>query len=169
MNYQEWIKSVPVEITGDSLWKMAVDRLALFLADLGWHDATRLMQDKRTIGLSDQLYRALGSTAADISEGYSRGGGKDRARFYEYGLGSALESRGWFYKGRHGLGENVANHHIRLVTPINRLLLAMVPDQRGLALHEAGLPYRTASNSFTPEKSSDPVDLSSLLQNIPAS
>jgi four helix bundle protein len=167
MNYQDWIKSVPVEITGDSLWKMEAYRLALFLADLGWHDATKLMQDKRTIGLSDQLYRALGSIAANISEGYSRGSGKDRARFYEYGLGSARESRGWFYKGRHVLGETVAKHRIRLVTQIIRLLLAMVPDQRGLVLHEEGLPYQAASNGFTPENSSDPIDLLSLLQNIP--
>jgi hypothetical protein len=30
---------------------------------LGWHDVTKLMQDKRTLNLSDQLYRAAGSTA----------------------------------------------------------------------------------------------------------
>ncbi len=156
-----------MEITGDSLWKMGAYRLALFLAALGWHDATKLMQDKRTIGLSDQLYRALGSIAANISEGYSRGSGKDRARFYECGLGSVRESRGWFHKGRHVLGESVAEPRIRLVTQIIRLLLAMVPEQRGSVLHEESPPYQTASNSFTPEHSSNPIDLSSLLQDTP--
>lgn len=167
MNYETWIKAVPVEITGDSLWKMEAYRLALFLADLGWRDVTKLLQDKRTIGLSDQLYRALGSIAANISEGYSRGSGKDRARFYEYGLGSARESRGWFYKGRHVLGEAVAGHRIRLVTHIIRLLLAMVPDQRGAILREEGPLYRTASPDFSPEIVSDPVELPQLLQNVP--
>jgi hypothetical protein len=33
MNYEEWLKSVPVEITGDSLWKVEAYRLALFAAD----------------------------------------------------------------------------------------------------------------------------------------
>ena len=56
MNYEEWIASLPVEITGDSLWKMEAYRLALFATDVDWHDVTTLSQDKRTLGLSDQLY-----------------------------------------------------------------------------------------------------------------
>ena len=78
MNYEEWEKDVPETITGDSLWKMKTYRLALFVADVGWHDVTKLMQDRRTIGLSDQLYRALGSVGANLAEGYSRGTGRDR-------------------------------------------------------------------------------------------
>ena len=95
MNYENWLQGVPMEITGDSLWKMEAYRLALFAADLGWHDVTRLTGDRRTLDLAGQLYRALGSIEANISEGYSRGSGRDRARFYEYALGSARESRGW--------------------------------------------------------------------------
>jgi len=167
MNYEDWVKSVPKEITEDSLWKVEAYRLALFLADLGWHDATKLMQDKRTIGVSDQLYRALGSIAANISEGYSRSSSKDRARFYEYGLGSARESRGWFYKGRHVLSINVAEHRIRLVTQIIRLLLAMVPDQRGSFLHEENLPYRTESAELDLEPAFNRAELLELLQNVP--
>ncbi|MFQ6102006.1 MAG: hypothetical protein ACE5OS_12345 [Anaerolineae bacterium] len=63
MNYQEWEQGVPVEITGDRLWRMEVYRLALFAADLAWNDVTKLAQDRRTRGLSDQLYRATGYTA----------------------------------------------------------------------------------------------------------
>jgi four helix bundle protein len=59
---------------------MEAYRLALFGADLGWHDTTKLFHDKRTIGLSGQLYAALGSVSANLSEGYSRGTGRDRAR-----------------------------------------------------------------------------------------
>ena len=33
MNYEMWAKTVPAEITGDSLWKMEAYRLALFAAD----------------------------------------------------------------------------------------------------------------------------------------
>ena len=35
MNYEEWAKTVPEEITGDSLWKMEAYRLGLFAADMG--------------------------------------------------------------------------------------------------------------------------------------
>ena len=105
MNYQEWEAEVPETIKADALWKMAVYRHSLFSCDLGWHDVTRLQQDHRTIGVSDQLYRSLGSISANIAEGYSRGTGKDRARFYEYALGSARESRNWYFVGRQILGE----------------------------------------------------------------
>ena len=144
MNYTDWIKSVPSEMTGDLLWKVEAYRLALFLADLGWHDIGKLTHDKRMIGLADQLYRAVGSIGANLSEGYSRASGKDRARFYEYALGSARESRGWYYGGRHVLGENVTGHRIRLITQIIRLLLTMVPDQRSINLQEESPPYHIA-------------------------
>ena len=112
VNYAEWEKTVPETITGDPLWKLEVYRRAMFAGDIGWQDVTKLMQDRRTLSMSDQLYRALGSISANIAEGYSRGTGKDRARFYEYALGSAGESRDWCYKARHVLGEAVAEHRL---------------------------------------------------------
>ena len=141
MNYQEWEQEVPETLKADSLWKMSVYRYALFLNDLGWFDVTKLMQDRRTIGLSEQLYEALGSISANIAEGYSRGTGKDRARFYEYALGSARESRDWYFKGRHILGETVVTHRLKLLEEIIRLLLTMIPQQRGHAIREVQATY----------------------------
>ena len=141
MNYEEWVTLIPAEISGDSLWKMEAYRLALFAADIGWEDVTKLIQDKRTVGLADQLYRALGSISANLAEGYSRGTGKDRARFYEYALGSARESRDWYFKSRHVLGGDVTRHRLRLITQIIRLLLTMVPEQRGGLLREDSSEY----------------------------
>ncbi|KAF0179803.1 MAG: hypothetical protein FD161_1145 [Limisphaerales bacterium] len=164
MNYAEWEKSVPAEIRGDSVWNTKAYRFALFLAELAWHDSTKLLGDKRTISLADQLNRAAGAVSADIEEGYSRGTGKDRARFYEYGLGSAREARGWYYKGRHVLGEAVSTHRIHLLTEIIRLLLTMVPDQRGTVLREEPTPYGYTSTppALEAESPSEP-----LLTNIP--
>lgn len=142
MNYQEWEASVPAAITSDSLWRMEAYRLALFAADIGWQDVTALIQDKRTVALADQLYRALGSVGANLAEGYSRGTGKDRARFYEYALGSARESRDWYYKSRHILAESVLAHRLDLITRIIRLLLVMLPDQRGRVLKEEDADYQ---------------------------
>ncbi len=141
MNYEDWTRTVPNEITGDPLWRMEVYRLALFAADLAWPDVTKLMQDKRTISLADQLYRAAGAVSSDIAEGYSRQSGKDQARFYEYALGSARESSNWYYEGRHILSEIVATHRMRLLTQIIRLLLTIVPGERGFKLHEEPPEY----------------------------
>jgi len=141
MNYHEWEQTVPASITGDALWQMKVYRLALFAADLGWQDITRLASDHRTRALADQLYRALGSVSANIAEGYSRGSRKDRARFYEYALGSARESRDWYYKARHILGDETIRHRVALQTQIIRLLLTTIPAQRGYTLHDPSATY----------------------------
>lgn len=141
MTFEEWERTVSGAITGDILWKVRAYRLALFAADLGWEDVSRLAQDHRTRALSDQLYRALGSVSANIAEGYSRSGGGDRARFYEFALGSARETRDWYHKGRHILGDAVTEHRVNLQTEIIRLLLTMIPDQRTQTLREPREPY----------------------------
>lgn len=140
---------------------------AVFLADLGWHDVTKLVQDKRTLDLSDQLYRALGSISANLAEGYSRGTGKDRARFYEYALGSARESRDWYYKGRHILGEAVVQHRLQLLSEVIRLLLTMVPQQRGRTLREKSTLYQVGPDNAQPNAITDRGKLGNLLRDIP--
>jgi four helix bundle protein len=157
---------VPVDLTEDSLWKMEAYRLALFAADFAWYDVTKLMQDKRTLGLASQLYDAMGSIGANLSEGYSRASAKDRARFYEYALGSGRESRTWYYDSRHVLGEAVTDHRLRFLTQIIRLLLTMVPQQRGQVLHEDNVPYVVKSIP-TPSEAADQGDWSNLLINVP--
>ena len=93
MNYDEWEAGVPACIRGDSLWRMKAYRLGLFLSDLSWSDVTKLAHDPRTVGIADQLYRAVGKISSNLAEGYSRGTGKARTTFYEYALGSLRESR----------------------------------------------------------------------------
>jgi four helix bundle protein len=146
MKYEEWLLSVPAELTGDSLWRMEVYRLAVFASDLAWQDVSKLVQDKRMIGLADQLYRAIGSISANVAEGYSRRSGKDQARFYEYALGSAREARTWYYQGRHALSPAAAAHRLKLLTQIIRLLLTIIPAERGYSLKESPTPYTTPTD-----------------------
>lgn len=139
IKYDDWVKKVPTSIQEDSLWKMKVYQLSLFLGDIGWDDISTLYKDGRTKSLSNQLYRAVGSISANVAEGYSRGTGKDRARFYEYSLGSAREARDWYYKGRHLLGNEIINHRFLILTEIIKLLLTMVPEQRNYSVKEPDL------------------------------
>ncbi|MBT8042069.1 MAG: four helix bundle protein [Pontiella sp.] len=145
MKFSEWEKSVAEVIRGDVLWKMKVYRLALFLSDICWKDVSGLVDDQRTKALSNQLYRAVGSIAANIEEGYSKQSGKDRSRFYEYALGSARESRGWYYRGRHVLGDKVFEHRAWLLTEIIKMLLSIVPVERTLKLCEEPAAYTVDS------------------------
>lgn len=149
MDYETWAKTVPRAIREDSIWKMKAYQLALFLADLGWGDATRLREDRRTIALCDQLFRAIGSISANLAEGYSRGTGRDRARFYEYALGSARESRDWYFKARHVLGNEVVQHRLQILGEIIRLLLVMIPQQRQHRIEDEILPYHVIPDEPT--------------------
>jgi four helix bundle protein len=169
MNYEGWVESVPQEIKGDALWRVEAYRLALFAAEMGWHDVTKLVRDQRTRSLSDQLCRALGSISANIAEGYSRGTGRDRAHFYEYALGSARESRDWYYKARHVLGDSVAQHRLALLTQIIRLLLTTVPQQRGHTVRDETVPYQIDTGLAQSDMLTDTEALGGLLQNVPFS
>jgi len=144
MNYPDWQKIVPDDITQDPLWKLEVYRLGLFVADIAWQDALALNKNPLTRDLADQLYRAVCSISANIAEGYSRSTGKDRARFLEYSLGSAREARDWYYKSRHMLKEEVVKHRINLLTQIIKMLSILTPHQRQKGIREEQATYETS-------------------------
>jgi four helix bundle protein len=132
INYKNWLNTIPKEISNDAVWNLKVYRAALYISDLCWQD-TQLIKDHRYFSLADQLYRAVGSISANITEGYSRKSLKEKARFYEIALGSARESKGWYFKSRHILGAKLALHRIKLLTSVIKLLLSMITDKRSSA------------------------------------
>jgi four helix bundle protein len=148
MNYAEWIETVPPEITNDPIWKLEVYRLALFVDDIGWKDVVALSKNSLMWGVADQLHRSLGSISANLTEGYSRSKGLDRARFFEISLGSARESRDWYYKSRHVLPVEVVKHRMGLVTRVISLLVPMIGHQRKNAIREEQAEYNPQSSDF---------------------
>jgi four helix bundle protein len=141
MKYAEWLETVPSEITNDPIWKLEVYRLALFADDIGWNDVLALSKINLMWGVADQLHRSLGSISANLTEGYSRSKGLDRARFIEISLGSARESRDWYYKSRHVLPIEVIKHRMGLTTKIVSMLTQMIPHQRKHAIREDQAEY----------------------------
>ena len=148
MNYIEWQKSVPSEITNDPIWRLEVYRLALFAGDIGWHDVLALSKNKLMYSIADQLHRSLGSISANLTEGYSRSKGLDRARFIEISLGSARESRDWYYKSKQVLSPEVIKHRMGLTTQIVAMLTPMISHQRKNAIREEPATYQTQSSNF---------------------
>ena len=145
MNYTDWQKTVPDDITQDPLWKLEVYRLGLFVSDIAWQDAIALNKTPLTRDLANQLYRAVCSISANIAEGYSRSTGKDRARFFEYSLGSAREARDWYYKSRHTLKEEIVKHRINILTQISKMLNVLTPHQRQKGIREEKAEYLISS------------------------
>jgi four helix bundle protein len=130
MTYEKWEQEVPGVIKADPVWRFYAYRKALFLYDLAWEDCARLMRDSRGKAVAQQLIRSAGSIGANIEEGYGRGFGKDRNHFLRISTGSARETRGWYYRGRHQLSPPVVEHRLSLVSEIIALLITEHSLQR---------------------------------------
>ena len=128
--YEEWVEEVPQLMKDAPLWGFRVYRRALFLADLAWFDAEKLLATPQGKGVGWQLVDSAGSVAANIEEGYGRGYGKDYARFLRISLGSAREVQGWYFRGRHALETDVVEHRLRLTNEIISGLSITAKQQR---------------------------------------
>jgi four helix bundle protein len=115
----------------DFIKRMRVYQLAVQLLDESWSDAETLTQNPVTTLVGAQLYKAVGSIAANIGEGYSRSSGRDRARFFEYALGSARESGIWYRAGERLLDARTLTNRRAVLEEIQRMLLAVIPRERG--------------------------------------
>lgn len=149
MNYAKWLMDVPSEITNDPIWKLEVYRLGLFAGDVGLQDVYFLAKQPMMLKIADQLHRSLDSISVNLTEGYSRSKGPDRARFIEASLGSSRESREWYYKSRHVLKPEVLKHRMGLTTRIVSMLTPMIPHQRKHAIREDKAEYNTQPSEFS--------------------
>lgn len=121
---------MPAVGAADPLHRMTVYRLAVTLSATVWHDAVSLSKCAVTHKVAGQLYAAVGSIRANLSEGYSRASGADRARLFEYALGSARECRDWYDLARPVLGDQLATARDATLVHIVRVLLAIIPRER---------------------------------------
>ena len=115
----------------DPLARMRAYQLAIQLLDESWDDVDELRQNDAMKKVSGQLYSAIGSISARLSEGYSRSSGRDRAHIFEYALGSARESMVWYQAAKPVLGAVRCQPKLDKLEEIRRLLLAIIPRERG--------------------------------------
>jgi four helix bundle protein len=120
---------VAAATSNDPLFRMRAYQVAKDLLQAAWSDAKALSADPVTEKMSGQLYAAIGSISANIGEGYSRSTGIDRARIFEYALGSVREGMAWYEAARPLLGEVVLTR-LNDLEELRRLLLAIIPRER---------------------------------------
>ena len=109
---------------------MRAYRLACELVRESWGDAEKLTRHRTMEKVSGQLYAAVGSIVANLGEGYAHSSGKDRARIFEYALGSTRESMIWYHAATPTLGD-ITQQRLDKLEEIRRLLLAIIPRERG--------------------------------------
>ena len=134
MTYEEWEASAAPRLGRDRLWRMRAYRLACYVGRVGWGDARAVVRDPLARDLGPQLVAALGSIRTNIAEGYSRSGGRDRVRFFEYALGSARESREWYLHAEPLLGESLVAARCEPLEEVIRILLAIIPRERSRSI-----------------------------------
>jgi four helix bundle protein len=135
------------DVERDPLRKMRSWQLADELRRLAWDDAERLQRHPITGDVARQLYRAVGSIPANLAEGYSRSSGRDRARLFEYALGSARECIEWYLSALPVLGETVVAARHNVLVEIRRLLVATIPRERARTIRPESQRERTISQS----------------------
>jgi four helix bundle protein len=130
--FEDWVRSWRIEelaVIGPP-WRMSAYRKALYALHLGWPDAVEMHRHMLLRPVAVQLYRALGSVAANIAEGYSRSSGKDRVRLFEYALGSARECQTWYLASKPILSSGILAHRLDALAQISKLLVAAIPSER---------------------------------------
>ena len=130
MTYEQWEAGAPAELRSDPLWTLRVYRTALYTGELARRDAQVIGERPEFLTLSEQLRRAAESISANIAEGYSRLSLRDRARYYEYAIGSAREARDWYFKAREALDHPTTAARLAALTSIIRIMTALVANHR---------------------------------------
>jgi len=127
MRYGEWLAQVPDSLKNDPIWKFKAYPKSLLLYDLAWEDTGEMLKDVRGRQLAKQLIDSAGSVSANIDEGFGRGiERKEYIQFLRYALGSARETRSWYYKARKLLSADVVQHRITLCDEIIALLVTAI-------------------------------------------
>jgi four helix bundle protein len=124
------ISNAPETDNRDPLHRMRAYRLACELLREAWEDAERLTHHRTMERVSAQLYAAIGSIVGNLGEGYAHSSGKDRARIFEYALGSARESIAWYRSSEQVLGAGLVTRRVEKLDEIRRMLMAIIPRER---------------------------------------
>lgn len=127
----------PPQPDRDLVKRMRVYQIATDLIEVAWADAEILLFHPIAKDSASQLFTAVVSIAANLAEGYSRSSGRDRARIFEYALGSAREATVWYEAVQRALPDGTMRAREESLEEIKRILLATIPRERSRLIRPA--------------------------------
>lgn len=151
LSFAAYEASPPVAYRDDPIWRTRMYRMASYLGARCATDTAQL-GTRISLAVAHQFVRSVNAVTANISEGYSRGGGPERLRFYTYALGSAREALAWI----DALGDAPwppRDEYRDLLVQIRRQLLTAIKSMRN-ELGEMQLGKRKHAPSTFPRPSS---------------
>jgi len=128
-DYTIWENNVHERIKREPIWQFHGYRKALFAYDLVWEDCQRLSGDIRGKAIAQQLIRSSGSIGANLEEGHGRGYGKQRDWFFKAAIGSARETKGWYWRAHCLLSPETLNARLTLMDEIIGALISELQKQ----------------------------------------
>jgi four helix bundle protein len=131
MPYDAWEAEVHPRIKAESIWRFFGYRKALYAFDLAWRDCDTLRPDLRGKAIAQQLIRSAGSVPANLEEGHARGYGKQRNWFFRVALSSARETKGWYWRARHLLPQDIVDVRLSLLDEIIALIYTELRRHKG--------------------------------------
>ena len=128
--FAEWEATLPPSFLRDPIWRTPAYRYGLWLAALAKKDYELLLAGRGSRNNAEQLLKAVEAISANLSEGYSRSTGPERARYYGYAQATTRESRDWYFKAREVLGTELVEQRLSVLDRILRIVSAIVPRER---------------------------------------
>lgn len=140
LSFEAYEAAPPDSYAEDPIWRTRMFRMATYLSGRCAGDVAQL-GTRISMNVASQFRRAVGSVAANIAEGYSRGPNGDRLRFYTYALGSVREALTWI----DAMGDAPWPPHAEyrdLLVQIRRQLLTAIKAMRPLTCQKQTGPRR---------------------------
>lgn len=138
LSFEEWTKDVPERLKREPIWESLGYRKALFFYELVWQDCDAWRSDPRGKAIAEQLIRSAGSISANVEEGHGRGYGKERNWFYRIAVGSARESKGWYWRAHHLLTPQALEQRLALTDEIIGMLISELSRQQNISQRKSG-------------------------------
>ncbi|MBN1919916.1 MAG: four helix bundle protein [Anaerolineae bacterium] len=130
LSFEEWLRNVSERVKREPIWDSLGYRKALFFYELVWQDCGEWRYDPRGKAIAEQLIRCAGSISANMEEGHGRGYGKERNWFYRIAIGSARESKGWYWRAHHLLAPQALEQRLALADEIIGILISELSRQQ---------------------------------------
>lgn len=135
-DYATWEEGVHERVKREPIWQFLGYRKAMYVFDLTWEDCHQLNKDVCGKAIAEQLIRSSGSISANLEEGHGRGYGKQRDWFFKVAVGSARETKGWYWRAHRLLTAEILNARLTLLDEIIGALIGEL--QRQFARRSAG-------------------------------
>lgn len=140
--FAQWEQRRPQDLIGDPIWRLPAYRTGLFMSEVSRLDAAKLPPSAGK--MAEQLIESIDSISVNISEGYGRASGRERARFYEIALASAREARDWYRRSSLRLPVDARDERLLLLTRVIKILTVAIPQERaGASERRMQAPRRT--------------------------